>query len=476
MKRNSKILVFILAFSLLIGSAFCFAATADEEPAKKLTVISQNVEYSDTLYLYYAVYPENVDTEGLKLEIYTSNPTGEATPVATVTESTEVTITDTDSTEYVCRAFKSPGIALKDMSAQLYVKAVALDGTESSVRRYSVVEYFNEMSFTTEDESKSAAYRDMLKAGDAAQLILNHYPNEDANDYASNYKYVTVTDGTLADGFDRGVYLTGTSVTLNYTGSDNTVKGWTVENLENGELTFVAKDSATFALNAHLRITPNTTGTTFIFGTGKYYSDSAVTSAHRFDFSENNSSSSGNATGNATKTLVDGIMKLEKTFATEAEGTWYGGDNLVADSVYTAMTNPCLVFESDIMFEGFDNVSTGNLMVRFDGLGKCNRFYLRSENSKIYIDRTNLCFDSGTWYNLRMEIYATGDSTTPYVAKVYVNDEYVGTKNNMTTESVGNPSFRARWYMTSAATANPSNIYMDNVFYGYVDKAYVAGQ
>ena len=469
MKRNSKILVFILAFTLLIGSAFCFGALADEEPAKKLTVISQNVEYSDTLYLYYAVYPENVDTEGLKLEIYTSNPTGEATPVATVTESTEVTITDTDSTEYVCRAFKSPGIALKDMSTQLYVKAVAADGTESSVRRYSVVEYFNEMSFTTEDEDKSAAYRDMLKAGDAAQLILNHYPNEDANDYASNYKYVTVTDGTLADGFDRGVYLTGTSVTPEYNGSDATNTGWTVENLMTGETEYVAFGSA-ITLDAHVSLTP--TIKPYERGEG-YYWNNQPTGAKTVNYSSPASLNGlGGSTASVTGTNVDGVGHFEKIVdansGTEAFFN-YGYNRSELGNIEGAN---CNVVEFDFKMN--------KVLYRTDGAGiKTIRlsgsdyvlFYRNAEGTAYSIGvagAANIGIDE--WCNIRIEVYAPSGTQTNKIAKIYVNNVY---SCSLTLTDTSALNSRIMFFLTSNDVKG-TTIEIDNLVIADIVKTYVA--
>ncbi len=465
MKRNSKILVFILAFSLLIGSAFCFGAIADEEPTKKLTVISQNVEYSDTLYLYYAVYPENVDTEGLKLEIYTSNPTGEATPVATVTESTEVTITDTDSTEYVCRAFKSPGIALKDMSAQLYVKAVALDGTESSVRRYSVVEYFNEMSFTTEDEDKSAAYRDMLKAGDAAQLILNHYPNDNANDYASNYKYVTVTDGTLADGFDRGVYLTGTSVTPEYNGGDATKTGWTVTNLSTGATEYVAFGSA-IEVDAHVSLTPATKP--YERGEG-YYWNNLPTGAKSYNYSGTASELNGrdSTTTNATGTHTDGSAHLEKIVdggsGTEA---WfrYGYNRSELGNVSGAT---CNVLEFDFKT---NNIYNERNAFRLDGSDYI-KMYLNSDGETYSFgvkDSARIKLDS--WCNVRIEVYDSTTTKSDNIAKIYINNEYACSLTLTDTASLNSRIY----FLINTNQPKGTVIQVDNLVIADIVKPYVA--
>ncbi len=472
MKRHSRILVFILALTLLVGSAFCFSALADGGE-KKLTVISQNVEYSDTLYLYYAVYPENVDTAGLKLEIYDANPTGDANLLATVTESTEVTITDTDSTEYVCRAFKSPGIALKDMSTQLYVKAVAADGTESGVRRYSVVEYFNEMAFTTTDENKAAAYRDMLKAGDAAQLILNHYPNDNTNDYASNYKYVTVTDGTLADGFDRGVFLPDTSVTPAYNGSDATKTGWTVTNLSTGATEYVAFGSA-IEIDAHISLTPATKA--YERGEGLYWTNSSLREGNSRAYDFNGTLSAGklngqNSTTTAEGTYTDGAATLKKLDSSEVYFYYSHGnyDTMCTDNELGVANATCHIYEFDYKIsEIVDQTSLFRI-------GNNDQIYvsMNSDGQTYSIGtKDTSSFVANEWINVRFEIYKGAGANGENLIKIFVNNKYATTKTIATATTDSNYS-RIMWYIRSYYSTD-TTISVDNLVHTGSTKTYVA--
>ena len=190
-----------MAISLLLLVATCVGITAFADGEKSLTVVSQNVEYADNLHLHYAVYPENVDIDGLVLNVYAEDPTvnENAQLLAEVSAYGELVLPDASGASYTCRAFKTPGVALKNMTARFYVQAVAKDGTESPVKSYRVAEYFNEMMFGADSED-IADYKKMLAAGDAAQRLLNYYPNDNKNDVPTNYAYVKVTDGAVSGG------------------------------------------------------------------------------------------------------------------------------------------------------------------------------------------------------------------------------------------------------------------------------------
>ena len=477
MKKNFKLFTLVaLVLAALIVTLGVTALAEGEGEEGGVYVISQNVSYSDKLCLYYAVWANGVSTEGLKLEVYDSDPTenASATLLATVTESTPVTLTGSDGTEYECLAFATPGVALKNMANRAYVRAATADGTVSAVRRYSVVEYLKEMALSSTDENKVAAYEKLLAAGDAAQLLLGYYPDGE-DGVPTNYSYVSVEAGAFSDGYDRGAYLNGTELTVTYSGSDEAVVGWTATNLESGEASYLAGKTATFTLSSDLVLAPNTLGYVFNMGQGVYYNDASVTTAARYDFT----SSMISISGKITRELVDGTFVAKKQLdettgsAYASEATVYCGDNAVADSVYEAMTNPALIFETDIKFEGFDNEYKGNIMVRFNGLGYQNRFYMSTDGSYVTYSGTNLKLEIGKWNNLRFEFYEVSEGA--FAVKVYQNGVYVGTKTP-TTEAAGSPSFRARIYMTKDALAYPSEIHLDNLFYGYVDKAYVAGQ
>ena len=238
MKKQSKIIT--IAISLLLLVASCVGITAFADGEKGLTVVSQNEEYADKLCLHYAVYPENVDVNGLVLEVYAEDPTANADAklLATVADHSEVVLYDADGAEYVCRAFKTPGVALKNMTTKFFVQAVAEDGTKSPVKSYSVAEYFNEMMFGADAED-IADYRDMLEAGDAAQRLLGYYPNDNKNDVPTNYAYVKVTDGAVSGGSNKGLYLKGEELSLTYNGSED-IKTWNLIGIDGNNVKTIA--------------------------------------------------------------------------------------------------------------------------------------------------------------------------------------------------------------------------------------------
>jgi len=470
MKKHSKIITLALSLVLLVGLCFGVSAMAEENaPEKNLTVLSQNVSYSEELYLHYAVYPENVDVAGLKLLVYAVDPAknAEAEPVATVTDSTQVTITDVETdTDYVCRAFKAPGIALKNLASQIYVKAVAADGTESAVRRYSVAEYLNEMSFTTTDSAKAAAYRDILKAGDAAQLLLNH----ETDAYASSYKYVTVTDGKDADGYDRGIYLPGSSLSLTYTGNDSSKNAWKVTNLQTGAEEYVLFGNA-ITVNAHISVEASVKP--YQRGEGVYYSDKAShpTGTYAdFNFDSEGTPLNGfSNAGTATGVMTDGAATLTKTVATWKQEHFYYN---IAESSFTGdISNAtCKVFEFDWKIGSFNLGSNdGRNMFRFDDSDYV-ALYKNSDGSTFSLGaKDTATIKADEWCNVRFEFYKV--SGAKYV-QIYVNDVYAHTQTLASTTNDYNN--RIYFYLDPAFNQVGAYVSVDNLIMIYIEKDYVA--
>ena len=484
MNKIKKIFALSALAVCLAGMVFAFGSSAGSE--SKPEIISKNVMYTDKFILMYAVDAETVEGNEAILNVYEEYPTETSTPICTLKDTTTETVKKADGNTHECYVFITNGISATKFTTNYYVTVT--DGKNvSDVVRYSVAEYLNERLYKNgivkvtegDDLWRKEFYLSTLEFGAKAEHVLFNLDDKaenDRDDLVTDYKYIYTDLGTI-DGFYSGIYAPGTEVDVTYTGSDSNVKGWTVENLQSGKKELLAS-GAKLTVSAGYYLEPNTLGTVFEFGKGIYYNDTAVTSAARFDYSSMISIS-----GYMTRSLVDGTFKATKQtdpstgLCYASEATVYGADNAVSDSVYTAMTNPALVFETDIMFDGFDNDTISNIMVRFNGLGKQNRFYLTTDGEKVTLSGTNLSLEIGEWYNLRFEFYKVSDSgdNGTYATKIYVNNVYVGTKTP-TTDAGTSPSFRFRLYMTKDALAPDSTFYLDNTFYGYVDKAYVAGQ
>ena len=486
--KNKKILK-LLVFGAMAVCLACMTLSFGASAAGKPEIISQNVKYTDKFSLMYAVDASTVAGGSATLRVYGEYPTNESTPLQTITETATEKVTPAGGSETDCYVFTTAGVAATAFVKNYYVTVTDAEGNVSDVARYSVAEYLNERLYKngiaaateSDDLARKEFYLSTLAFGANAENVLYNLDDNSENDreyLVTDYKYIYTDLGTIDGEFSSGVYAPATELDVVYTGSDTTVKGWTVENPENGEKEFLAKGTK-LVLDSNCYLSPNSAGTVFNFGNGVYYNDTSVTSAKRYDYT----SSMISVSGQMSRLIDEGIFKATKQtdpstgLCYASEATVYGADNAVSDSAYTAMTNPALVFETDIMFDGFDNDTISNIMVRFNGLGKQNRFYLTTDGEKVTLSGTNLSLEIGEWYNLRFEFYKVSDSgdNGTYATKIYVNNVYVGTKTP-TTEAGTSPSFRFRLYMTKDALAPDSTFYLDNTFYGYVDKAYVAGQ
>ena len=176
--------------------------------------------YEDNIRILFAVKAENIGGAEVKLNFYESDPQDSQAaattlnPVYTPANSAEVGIAG----HYV---FFTPGFAAKFLSKQIYVQAeVTVDGVtyKSAVERYSVVEYCHEMiAKESTDAAKDAKYMDVIEYSAAIQSFLT-----DDGKYngalATDYKYVTIKDGTLDGRYDAGIYLEGEKVYPQATG------------------------------------------------------------------------------------------------------------------------------------------------------------------------------------------------------------------------------------------------------------------
>ena len=472
MKKQTKIVATLLSLLLLVTACVGIAVSADGE--KALTVISQNVEYADNLHLYYAVYPENVDVDGLVLNVYTENPdvNAEAEILATVANHEEVVLADSEGTTYTCRAFKTPGVALKNMATKFYVQAVAADGTKSPVKSYSVVEYFNEMIYNAEDEADVAAYEKMLAAGDAAQHLLDYYPNGNKNDIPTNYKYIVVKDGTV-NGAKKGLFLAGETVTVNYTGTEG-AKCWNLVGFD-GNVVGSASLNGSFAVSDSVVCTPSNS----FRGSGKYASNvkalsftgTTATDVSQIMVGDGNKNQKLSATQNgtldgggsydATIVTVDNDSALKIKSASSAEST----HRIAADKVGTKY-----VFETDMMLESGSTTRSDKVVFQFIGTidGSANWWGITSPSIKAtttdgVTTYTFVAGDAsyeialGEWFNFRLELDNTGSSGN--AVRYYINGELLLEKTNTQTTTA------LRYIKIWSPGSSGGVLYLDNTYY-----------
>lgn len=435
MKKQSKII--IVAISLLLLVASCVGITAFADGEKGLTVVSQNVEYADNLHLHYAVYPENVDIDGLVLKVYAEDPTANADAklLATVADHSEVVLSDANGVSYTCRAFKTPGVALKNMTARFYVQAVAKDGTESPIKSYSVAEYFNEMMFGADAED-IADYRDMLEAGDAAQRLLGYYPNDNKDDIPTNYAYVKVSDGAVVGGSNKGLYFKGDEISLVYNGSED-IKTWNLIGVDGNNVKTIAAGKS-FTVTENVICVPSTEALP-IRGSG-VYAEHANTLTYdgitATDLKDNgrlvvgtgSPTFEGSGDENASVVVKDGNEALKLMNATSGSSAAYYALQS-ANGVYSKG----YVFETDIYIESATSTRSNNAFLVFaDALttdtsaNNTNTMILKAVDGKYQFVVSDVVADveAGKWFTLRVE-YENCNSSSGEI-RYYINGEYIG--------------------------------------------------
>lgn len=208
------------AFGVWAQAGFAMHAEANAEETVApitLTIESNNVSYSDSVYVLYAVSVEGVDvaTANIKMAFWDE----------TQTESNPEYVSSVRGIETVhgkeCAIFYSYGLAAKEMTDNVFCRAYAVvDGETyySEVLKYNVVQYTYEMKQTLAGKSDEKSllqlemFDAMLNYGAAAQKLLHYKEETLAND--SRYQWVDIKNANLGDGFGYGMYLAGTELTI----------------------------------------------------------------------------------------------------------------------------------------------------------------------------------------------------------------------------------------------------------------------
>ena len=187
---------------------------AEAEATPAVTIESNNLSYSDSLYLIYAVSNEGFDRKQNQIQLlFWEEPQEEytyGTQDSVVTTNDKATVKGKD-----CLIYYSRGLAAKEMTTDLYARAyVNIDGMAyySEVSKFSVWDYVYTMrDYNTVDSTTDTLFTKMLDYGAQAQLKFNHKTDKLAN---TPYYKITVENGTLANGNTLGRYFTGESVTM----------------------------------------------------------------------------------------------------------------------------------------------------------------------------------------------------------------------------------------------------------------------
>lgn len=470
MKKNFiKSLIVTLALALVIGAVLGVnALAAGEESEESLAIVSQNVSYEGQTHLYYAVHYENVeDPAAIKLIVSWVANDG-STKSVTVTENDQVTLKDKNNNSIVCRAFKTPGVDAKNFTTEFTVKAVSANGTESASKTYSVTEYCYEwltyisaLETPTDVQNRiKAACEATLVYGKTVQDLLEYR----TDDNPTAYSYFRVTDGYVNDHF----VMNGETVTLTFNGTAPANKahgGWLLTYLDGTTKTLSANS---FTADGSAVISPifrDLYSEGFTPGMGTYYSDASQL-GNRYDYENTFDSGLYGNNGGITSTIDNGTRVVTKTdvaledmLTIPVGNTGLSGANVV-------------IFETDIMFSGSWKQQSGSPKFRIRALGA--EMYI---NCDAWLDHNvvvpaggKTTLDLNKWYNLRFEIYKTS-ANNDFVVKIFVNGSYKATATPTNIKTNGNTHLLLT---VPSQTIAGSEMRLDNVFFGYAVKDYVA--
>ncbi len=283
MKTKNRVLVAVVLCLAILVSAFAVTAFAADTENANLDIYACNLVFGNEVVVKYAIPGTQ---ENARLLVWTApqaSYTVEDSPVATLTpkgssiEGDPVTV------------FNFDGFNATQMTDSIYARAYDVaTGEYGAVHKYSIIQYAYSMlgllpgSVADDSETFKTVLTEMLEYGAAAQIHFNHRADYPAG--VDTYVAVTVSGGTLVDGFSGGLFHKNESVTLTapaVDGDGNPFFGWyaggqelsteatyTVAAVGNENITYTAMYSNPTA--AGLAYTSNGDGTCTLTGMGDF--------------------------------------------------------------------------------------------------------------------------------------------------------------------------------------------------------------
>ncbi len=212
---KKKFLFLALALAALISAFAIGAIAAEEEPILKIE--AANLEFADSVYLWYAVSHEGIDANDIRILFFTE-PQSEYTADNADYYASCYTDGEAVAGKADCAIFRNTALRAKNMADDIYAVAYAVaDGEEyySAPVKYSILQYaYNKLGKTgtaSDNEALKDALAAMLEYGAAVQLYTDYKSDRLAN---ADFYQVKADGGTLSDGFSKGLYLAGQSISL----------------------------------------------------------------------------------------------------------------------------------------------------------------------------------------------------------------------------------------------------------------------
>ena len=211
--------IFILVFVMTFISLTLFSNNKQIKATETITtpsieILKNNVSYSDSIYILYAVACEGFETNKNDVSLLFWESSQES-----YLKGTEAYVSSARGKVTIdgkkCLTFYSKGLAAKNMTDDLIAIAyVVVDGVEyySEPMKFSVLEYVYKMkdSGTLNPHQKTLLER-MLSYGGAAQDNFGYNTDKKAD---SEYFRVDLNNGTHTDGFNHGLFQKNQVLTI----------------------------------------------------------------------------------------------------------------------------------------------------------------------------------------------------------------------------------------------------------------------
>ena len=489
--KNTRLTALVLTFVLLFGCLSVLPTFAEEATAEQVEIVAQNIVYSDTIRIAYAVDCSVEDAQAGNVKL--SYTVDGVTKLATLWKNGAELYNGKP-------IFVTTGFHANQFTRE--VSAVAYTGESvpenAAYNTYSVAEYLFAMLYKHDFISKTAEdvgddgldyerrelYLTLMSYGTQAQKILD---KENAGTLLKDYCYLWTTEPSVTiNGANSGLVAPGTEVV--FAGSDSyviTKSDATV--IEDAPAAYIAESGIAVQVSSKPVDPDAPVVSNFEDGNiaNDYVSHTAAGSYIQFSVTED-------PTDAANKVLQVARTSGDATH----EWTSVKASNAVQDG-------NCITFETDI-YVGRRNGYTSYLRVYgknssgedtnllsfiFQITTNSNTATNANGDSDPYIvikqegsgtynagTLTTTAFKPDTWVNIRLEFYRGGTNTTTYT-KLFIGGECVLDGNyhggNVSTENFTFDSVRI-WQRAAAGTSgsNPNQSYFDNIYVTKTDKAY----
>ena len=482
MKKN-RLTAIVLTFVLLFGCLSVLPVFAEEAESAQVDVVAQNIVYSDTIRIAYAL---NCSVEDAKAgNVKLSYTVDGVTKLATLWKNGEELYEGKPI--FVTRGFHANEFT-DVVTAVAYTGATAPEG--AIAKTYSVAEYlfaqlykYDFINKTEQDGGddgldfeRRELYLALMSYGTQAQKILD---KADESALLDNYCYLWTTEQAVTiNGAKSALVAPGATIAL--AGADAFVLDNGNEPIEAGA-SYVAAKGMVAKVSA-VAVDP-TKPVVSTFEDGKvsndYVSHSAEGSYIQFSVAED-------PTNAANK-----VLQVERTEGTAThEWTTIKASNNVQDG-------NCITFETDIYVarrQGYlsylrvigknsSGADTQLLSLIFQITSTSNSgenpyITITQEGSGNYNAGTlaTTAFVPNEWVNIKLEFYRGGTNSTT-CTKLFIDGECVLDGNyhsgNVSTTNFTFDSVRI-WQRATAGTSgtNPNKSYFDNMYVTKTDKAY----